>query len=306
MSKPTILQYFRSFCYQNSTTSLEQAIEYFAVFGGMGWRVDFSKPLEELIEEKVLKNYRYIHGDLTKITKSNEIHHKVLSALATGDRREHSAFKKARVSKEEGENSIDFLIDSDILTEDKSVERPLDNPDQVSLKLQFNQPFMRFWFATISPYYKGIKEGNFTETKEYWKQIKSDFINLVYQQLFMEFIKKSYNESNEDKIIKIGSYWDTKVNIDLLAKTNSGKFIAGTYKFSKSKANKSELTKLKDKCKLAELDTEGYIIFSKNKFSTELKKEKGNNLLLFSTKSLNTLLLDLNEKDMLVSTNKKY
>ena len=306
MSNPTILQHFRSFCYQNSATNMEQTIEYFAVFGGMGWRVDFSKPLEELIEEKILKNYRYIHGDLTKITKSNDIHHRVLSALATGDRREHSAFKKAKISKEEGENSVDYLIDENILTEEKSIEKPLDNPEQVSLKLQFNQPFMRFWFATVSPYYKGIKDSDFSETKEYWQQIKSEFTNLIYQQLFMEFLKKSYNEANEDKIIKIGSYWDTNVNIDLIAKTRAGKFIAGAYKFSKSKANKSELTKLKEKCKTAQLDIQGYIIYSKNKFSTELKKEKGNNLLLFSTKSLNALLLDLSEKDMLVSTNKKY
>ena len=306
MSNPTILQHFRSFCYQNDATNIEQAIEYFAVFGGMGWRVDFSKPLEELIAEKILKNYRYIHGDITKITKSNDIHHRVLSALATGDRREHSAFKKAKISKEEGENSVDYLIDENILTEEKSIEKPLDNPEQVSLKLKFNQPFMRFWFATVSPFYKGIKDGDFNETKKYWQDIKSEFTNYIYQQLFMEFFKNSYNEANEDKIIKIGSYWDTNTNIDLLAKTRAGKFIAGAYKFSKNKANKSELTKLKEKCETAQLDIQGYIIYSKNKFSTELKKEKGNNLLLFSTKSLNALLIDLNENDMLVNTNKKY
>lgn len=56
MSKtPTILQQFRSFCFQNNATDLEKAIEYFSVFGGMGWRVDMSKPLEQIIEEKVLK-----------------------------------------------------------------------------------------------------------------------------------------------------------------------------------------------------------------------------------------------------------
>ena len=89
MSKnPTILQQFRSFCYQNNATNLEQALEYFSVFGGMGWRVDMTVPLEQLIEEKVLNNYRYIHGDTTKITNSKEMHHKILSALDFGDRRE--------------------------------------------------------------------------------------------------------------------------------------------------------------------------------------------------------------------------
>ena len=306
MSKPTILQQFRSFCYQNNATNLEVALEYFSVFGGMGWRVDLTKPLDELIETKVLNNYRYIHGDTTKITNSKEIHHKILSALATGDRREHSAFKKAQVSKAHGEESIDFLIEEGLLSKDISVEKPLKDHDKVSIKLNFNQPFMRFWFAVISPYYKGIKAGEYAEVKERWSQMRGEFTNLIYQQLFMELIKKSYNESNEDKIMKIGSYWDTKVEIDLLAKTKSGKFIAGACKFSKSKANKSELSKLKEKCQLAELDIEGYVLFSKNKFSTELKKEKGETLQLFSLKSLGHLLLDLDENDLLVNTNKKY
>ena len=306
MSNQTILQQFRSFCYQNNATNLEVALEYFAVFGGMGWRVDLTKPLDELIEDKVLNNYRYIHGDTTKITQSKEIHHKVLSALATGDRREHSAFKKAQTTKEYGEESVDFMIKEGLLSKDISIEKPLKDHDKVSIKLNFNQPFMRFWFAVISPYYKGIKAGEYSEVKERWSQMRGEFTNLIYQQLFMELVKKSYNESNDDKIMKIGSYWDTKVEIDLLAKTKSGKFIAGTCKFSKSKANKSEFSKLKEKCQLAELEVDSYIIFSKNKFSTELKKEKGEELQLFSLKSLGHLLMDLSEDDMLVNTNKKY
>jgi len=306
MSQPTTLQQFRSFCYQNNATNLDVALEYFAVFGGMGWRVDLTKPLDELIEEKVLNNYRYIHGDTTKITQSKEIHHKVLSALATGDRREHSAFKKAQTTKEYGEESVDFMIKEGLLSKDISIEKPLKDHEKVSIKLNFNQPFMRFWFAVISPYYKGIKAGDYSEVKERWSQMRGEFTNLIYQQLFMELIKKSYNESNEDKIMKIGSYWDTKVEIDILAKTKSGKLIAGSCKFSKAKANKSELTKLKEKCQQAELEIESFVIFSKNKFSTELKKEKGEELQLFSLKSLGHLLLDLTKEDMLVNTNKKY
>jgi len=100
MSKhPSLYQQFRSFCFQNNPQDIEEAIEYFAVFGGMGWTVNTAIPLDELIEEKVLKNYRYIHGDITKITQSNKIYHSLLSGLATGDRREHSAFKKAQVGR---------------------------------------------------------------------------------------------------------------------------------------------------------------------------------------------------------------
>ena len=305
MSKqPTILQQFRSFCYQNNATNLEVALEYFAVFGGMGWRVDLTKPLDVLIEEKVLNNYRYIHGDTTKITNSKEIHHKILSALAVGDRREHSAFKKAQVDKRYGEESIDFLISEGLLVTDISVEKPVRDHDKVSNKLLFAQPFMRFWFAVISPYYKGIKAGEYDEVKERWANMRGEFTNLIYQQLFMELVSMSASE--DDPIVKIGSYWDTKVEIELLAKTKSGKLIAGSFKFSKSKANKSELSKLKEKCQQAELEVDGYVIFSKNKFSTELKKEKNENLHLFSLKSLGHLIFELTSEDMLVNTNKKY
>ena len=109
-----------------------------------------------------------------------------------------------------------------------------------------------------------------------------------------------------DPIMKIGSYWDTNLEIDVLAKIKSGKFIGGACKFSKAKAKKSELSKLQEACKLVKIEIEYYVIFSKNKFSTELKKEKGEKLQLFSLKNLGYLLFDLSEKDMLVNTNKKY
>jgi len=308
MSKqPTTLQQFRSFCYQNSATNLETALEYFAVFGGMGWRVDMNVPLEELIEEKVLNNYRYIHGDITKTTQSKEIHHKILSALALGDRREHSAFKKAQVERNHGEESIDFLIGENILKVDNSIEKPLKDHEKVSSKLLFCQPFMRFWFAIVSPKYKKIKSGEYDEVKEHWNNLKGEFTNLIYQELFKELIKKSFNETEKsDPIMRIGSYWDTQVEIDVLAKTKSGKFIAGACKFSKSKANKSEFTKLKEKCQKAKLEIHSYVILSKSKFSTELKKEKGETLQLFTLKNLGYLLLELNENDLLVNRNKKY
>ncbi len=308
MSKhPTLLQQFRSFCYQNKATDFEQAVEYFAVFGGMGWNVDFSKPIEELIEKKVLSNYRYIHGDLTKITHSKPTYHAMLTAIATGDRREYSAFKKVNIGREEGEEVIDFLIKDGFLVFDKSVEKPVNEKDGISDKLLFITPFMRFWFAVISPTYKSIKEGDYKEVKERWSHMKAGFSTLIYDQLVLEMLQQGFKDAFEgDPIVGIGGYWDKNVEIDILIKRKSGELIAGVSKYSKSKANKSELTKLKEKCTQAELNVESFIIFSKNKFSSELKKEKGEKLQLFSIRNLNGLLADLSEKDLLEHTNKMY
>jgi len=304
MSKhPPLLQQFRSFCFQNNPDNIEEAIEYFAVFGGMGWTVNMTTPLDELIEEKVLANYRYIHGDLTKITQSNKIHHALLSGLATGDRREHSAFKKAQVGRSQGEESIDFLVENDLLDRDKPQAKPLNEKEEVSDKLLFTLPFMRFWFASVSPYYKTIKEGDYIEFKKALANREQGFSNFIYERLIMELIKQSFKD---DPIIKIGSYWDQTHDIDILAKTKSGKVIAGAWKFSKSKAKKSELTKLKDSCKEADLKADIFIIFSKSGFSNELKNEKGEGLKLFALKNLNSLIQDLSPSDLIDNQNKKY
>lgn len=304
MSKyPSLLQQFRSFCFQNNPKNIEEAIEYFAVFGGMGWNVDMSQPLETIIEEKVLKNYRYIHGDITKITQSNKLHHALLTGLATGDRREHSAFKKAKVSRSEGEESIDFLVDHDLLDREKPQAKPLDEKEEVSDKLLFTLPFMRFWFAAVSPYYKGIKEGDFKEFKEALANREQGFSDFIYERLVIELVRQGFKD---DPIQKIGSYWDSENNIDILAKTKSGKVIAGAWKFSKSKAKKSDLNRLKETCEKTDLKADIYLIFSKSGFSNELKNEKGEGLKLLTLKNLNSLIQDLAPSDLIDNQNKKY
>lgn len=304
MSKtPTLLQQFRSFCFQNNATDLEKAIEYFAIFGGMGWSVDMSKPLDELIEEKIFKNYRYLHGDLTKITQSNKSHHALLSALAVGDRREHSAYRRADLTRKEGEESAAFLIKFNLLNRQSSQEVPADENEEISDRLVFNAPFYRFWFSSVSPYYKGIKEGDFTEAKARWENIQQGFFDQVYEALVIALVKQSYKE---DWVAKIGSYWDKSTEIEILGQTKGQKTIVGSCKYSKSKANKSELSKLQEKCTKASLKPDLYVIFSKNGFSSEFKKEKSDTLKLLSLKNLKSLIEDLSDKDLLINTNKKY
>jgi len=304
---PSLLAQFRSFCYQNKATDFELAVEYFAVFGGMGWSVDMTKPLDGLIEKKVLNNYRYIHGDLTKITHSKPTYHAMLTAIATGDRREYSAFKKVNIGREDGEEVIDFLIKDGFLKFDRSVEKPVDEKDAISDKLLFETPFMRFWFAVVSPTYKSIKEGDYTEVKKRWDGMKAEFTTLIYHQLVLELVELSFKEEFEgDAIVSIGSYYDKNLEIDILAKRKSGTLVAGSCKYGKQKANKSELTRLKENCVKAELEVETFVLFSKNKFSSELKKEKGSNVRLFSLRNLVKLIDNLSNDDLLEYTNKKY
>lgn len=304
MSKhPTLLQQFRSFYFQNNPKDLEQAIEYFSVFGGMGWNVDMDKPLLELVEIKLLKNYAYIHGDITKLTNSNKLSHALLSAIAMGDRRMFSSFKRARVSRKEGDEAVDKLFESGLIDIEYSLELPLKEEDHNSDKLNFTLPFMRFWFSFISPFYKTIKEGNYKEVKERFANREQGFNDLVFEKLSQELLKKSFQD---DPILEIGSYWDKNVEIDILARTSSGKLIAGSCKFVDAKVKKTELTKLKEKCALAGLEPDVFVVFSKNGFTNELKSLKGETVKLFTLKSFKSLIEDVSEKDLIACEGKRY
>jgi len=186
------------------------------------------------------------------------------------------------------------------------LESSLEGPpssDKIDEKLNFSVPFMRFWFSFISPFFKGIKEGDYKEVKESFTNRKEGLSNLTFENLSKELIKKSFKD---DRIIEIGSYWDRNVEIDILAKTKSGKIIAGACKYSNAKVKKSELTKLKSKCEEADIQPDIFVLLSKSGFSNELKNEKGADLKLYALKNFKTLVEDLSEKDFIECIGKRY
>ena len=308
MSKrPTLLQHFRSFAYQNNIRDFDKALEYFTVFGGTGWDVDGSKSVDELIEEKVLRNYESIHKSMTRYTHNNPVYHMLLSIVALGVNHEHDVFKKAKLGKDRGEEAIDYLEKKSLLKFDFSVEKPLKEGDGKSDKVFFELPFMRFWFAMISPYYKSISEGDFSEFEEKWNQLRGNFSILLSNQLVLELVKQSVaTKFSDDPIVSIGSYYDKHVQIEILAIRKSGKMLAGECKYSKDAAKINMLNSLKEKCQKAELDIADYVLFSKNGFSSELEQIKDDHITLLSYRHLSSLLDNLNEDDLLVYTNKKY
>ena len=110
----------------------------------------------------------------------------------------------------------------------------------------------------------------------------------------------------EENVTEVGSYWDRYVEIDILAKTKSGKLIAGSCKYTNAKVKKTELTRLKEKCALAEFEPDMFVIFGKNGFSSELKALKGNDLKLYTLKSLKPLVEEIKEKELIPCQGKKY
>lgn len=305
--RPTLLQHFRSFAYQNKIKDFDKTLEYFTVFGGTGWDVDASKSLDELIEEKVLRNYDSLHKSMTRYTHNNPVYHMLLSLVALGVNHEHDAFKKAKVGKDRGEEAMDYLEKKSLLKFDFSVEKPLKESDGKSDRVLFELPFIRFWFALISPHYKSISSGDFSEFEQKWYKIKDNFSILLNNQLVLELVKQTLAEKfADDPIVSIGSYYDKHLQVEILAKRKSGKMLAGECKYSKEPAKINMLNSLKEKCQKAELNIDDYVLFSSNGFSSEVVQIKDADLTLLSHAHLSSLLDGLSKDDLLVYTNKKY
>jgi len=208
--------------------------------------------------------------------------HLILTGAALGDRRTNSSFKRAKVSFDRGMDCIDELCDLGVIKLEST-----SGAHDMSDKILFRAPFLRFWFAFISPIFKGIKNGDYTEFFEKFKNLKSEFICLTFEQLSHEYIKRSFQE---DKIYNINRYWDDDREINIVAKTKSGKIIAGLCKYTQTKVKKSDLAKLEVDCTAAHIKPDILVIFSKNGFTHELKSMKSKSLRLFSERNLKILL----------------
>lgn len=280
---------FIEFCKKNNPKDMETAFEFFTVFGGLDIKLDTTKPLMDEIKKHILEDYNYLKEHIHNLTGGYGVDHAILTGIAQGDRRINSSFKRAHVSFEEGSKCIEKLIDREIIEKESSANFLLNKRgnSKVSAKLLFTTPFLRFWFAFISPIYKGIKEGEFKEFNELYENRKNEFPNFILEELAIETLIDSFVE---DKIDKIGKYWDENNEISIVAKTKSGKIIAGLCKNTSSKLKKSELTNLKNICKNIDLKVDSYILFTKKGFSNELKDLKSNDLKLFTLRNLKILV----------------
>jgi len=297
-TNPDILEQFRSFYFQNKPASLETALEFFAIFGGLGWQVDTNKPAFDGIEKVILHNYKPLRNIISDITLGEITSHAVLTGAALGDRRTHSAFKRARIHGTTGFPALNDMQERGLINLEVSALKPPERmaEDRVSEKVYFKRPFYQFWFAFISPLFKGIVEGDFKEVKERFENRQSDLVSVVFEKLSLQLLKKSYKD---DTMVKMGAYWDKETDIDIIARTKSGKIIAGSCKYSNTKMKKSELTQLQESCKKAEIEADIFVLFSKSGFSNELKSSKSETLRLFSLKNFKSLVEDVQAREMI-------
>jgi len=304
-----LLTLFRSFYIQNYPNDMEQCIDTFSVFGGFNKAINLDIDIDTLITKHILENYGELYNSIAALIDDDEDYRKLLSAIAIGDRRTHSAFKRAHLSSSKGHAALNFLLENSIISLERSREQAPKKlyPKQhlkreisrhkISHKMRFKLPFLRFWFYFIRPQHKNIVTGNFESVLENYHKHKQAFSGYIFEELSDLLL----HHVSREKIINSGSYWDRQVEIDLLAVNEKREIIVGECKWTNHKINKKELHKLEEKCSKVGFKADCIILFSKRGFSNELIQTADERLRLYSAEDFKMLLKDIKEDEILTS-----
>lgn len=280
---------------------MEQCIDLFAIFGGLNEEIDTDEPVETLIIKHILEPFELHRAHIFVPLEDNPLYGRLLHAISIGDRRLDSAYRRARIGKERGNEAFEHLRHIGYLLIEHSRETPPQklHPKQrfkkeverhrISHKLRFETPFLRFWFAFIEPFSKNIREHNYEPMLEYFRAHYNEFVGFIFEELCDLYISEIVSERFEDAILESGSYWDREVEIDLLSETFSGETWVGECKWTNHKLNKKELHKLEEKCTRLSLNPDKIFLFAKRGFSNELHALKDRRLYLFAAEELESL-----------------
>lgn len=308
MTNAKLLNQFRSFYFRNYPLDMEIQIEYFSVFGGLGWDVDTSKPIVVLIKELILQNFEILNEKMEQLTLQESNNKRLLRALAVGDRRIFSAFNRAGLNNANGGSALNYLQERGLIQIEYSREEPAKslNPKgklkrevakhRISHKVLFTQPFIRFWFYFIAPHAKEIKEGNYEEVIKDFETKRNSYTSLVFEELSEILLNYHLRDT---QIISSGSYWDAKVEIDILTITSNENVYAAECKWTNHKVNKKELHKLQQKCETLDIHPTQIAFFSKRGFSKELMLRQGKELALYSSEDFKALLKNNRDNELL-------
>ena len=298
----TIKTAFREFCLRYPYFSLEHSIEYFSILGGIEDQeveLDYFETIFEMLETHFVENFESAVSWVSPSYLLSSPYREILSAVARGDAKYHKVVRKSKLSQPVGEEIIQSLVDLGILRREYSRETPLKSHPKHKLKkeyrgykiedkLRFIHPFLRFWFAFVSPYTEDLEskksEAFLANFRQHYERLRS----LVYEQLCDALLTQYYAKTTP--LLSSGSYWNIHSEFDILAVTSKNTLILGECKYTDRHVCKKELTKLKAKALQSDMLVDCYVLFSKSGFSNELLALKQKDVLLFDLESLRVLL----------------
>jgi len=139
-----------------------------------------------------------------------------------------------------------------------------------------HKPFYRFWYRYVYPNEELLALGRVDELITIILDDLENYVSLCFEQLSEALLSERFGAVKSG-----GSYWDKRVELDIVLELESGDVVVGECKWKHSKVCQKTLRSLQKKAELAGFAPTHYALFSRSGFSNELLKNKDPRLLLF-------------------------
>lgn len=289
--------------YETQNLPFEQAVEQFALTGGVPKYLEFfedGRPLEEQLKDAVFSKNGFLYEEPNFLLKSESLtavnYFSIIKTIADGN---HKLGKIASALGQESSSLTPYLSTlSDLGFIEKRTPITKKNPEKSRKGLYFiADNFLRFWFCYVYPYKGELELDNMQIVlDEIHKDFKEKFVAFAYEDICKDiFAKLCSNNAISFVPSRIGSYWlndyDGDTEIDVMSVDHQNKQVfAGECKYHTKPVDAPVYFTLKEKVDNASEIRKSfpkynviYGLFSKSGFTKrmlDIAKENPNILLI--------------------------
>ena len=230
--------------YETQNLPFEQAVEQFALTGGVPKYLEFfedGRPLEEQLKDVVFSKNGFLYEEPNFLLKSESLtavnYFSIIKTIADGNH------KLGKIASALGQESSSFTPYLSTLSNLGFIEKrtPITekNPEKSRKGLYFiADNFLRFWFCYVYPYKGELELDNMQIVlDEIHKDFKEKFVAFAYEDICKDiFAKLCSNNAISFVPSRIGSYWlndyDGDTEIDVMSVDHQNKQVfAGECKY---------------------------------------------------------------------------
>lgn len=266
--------------------SRKELIEMYSVTGGVPKYIELfseSKDIYSAIQKCVLNRSGYLYDEphflLQQEVSEVGSYFSIIKAIAAGNSKLSAISSILEIKSTSLTKYLKTLIDLDIL--EREVPITEENPEKSKKGLyKIKDNYLRFWFAFVYPNMSFIESGH---SRIVMNKIKNSLVKNHIAFVYEDVCKERMWDLNGEgawpfNFTKIGRYWDSKDEIDIVALDPEGKnLILGECKYWTEPVGMSVLRDLEAKTDSVAWERNSrkvwYVLFSASGFTDELIKE---------------------------------
>lgn len=259
-------------------------VNLYSILGGVPHYLNqFDKNLS--IDENIVKNtlskgsvmYSEVEFLMKQELRETSTYFSIIEAVAFGNTKLNDIYMKTQIEKTKINVYLKNLIDLNIIEKEYPVTSGIKKTANISNGLyKIKDNFFKFYFRFIFPYISEIETGDAKGVYEYnVKPFLNEYTSFTFEDVCIQYLREKNKKLELPfRFSKIGRWWDSKNEIDIVAYDNLGNIIYGECKWKNSRVTVKVLEELIAKSAYVngKYKSKYFYLFSRAGFTDELIK----------------------------------